>query len=138
MKRIIRLTESDLHKVINNSVKKVLREFSNDTEGYLDDDYYDTTTSVYKKVNKKIAEIAVRGNHGALASETGSLYGPGIYVVFEPRQEKAYDVPGQVWIEILIPGSAVKPMSNRHDGEFGIIKNPDDIYEVRYLDGMNG
>lgn len=42
MKKIIRLTESDLHKIVKESVKKILKEGVPDPSDFLDQDpYYD-------------------------------------------------------------------------------------------------
>lgn len=46
MKKIIRLTESDLHKIVKESVSKILREAYN----FDDDDDIDNESSLHKKI----------------------------------------------------------------------------------------
>lgn len=41
MKQIIRLTESDLHKIVKESVNRIIREWNGDRDINPDDDEYD-------------------------------------------------------------------------------------------------
>ena len=41
MKKIIRLTESDLHKIVKESVNRIIREWNGDRDINPDDDEYD-------------------------------------------------------------------------------------------------
>lgn len=41
MKQIIRLTESDLHKIVKESVNRLIREWNGDRDINPDDDEYD-------------------------------------------------------------------------------------------------
>ena len=127
MKRRIRLTENDLHRIIKRSVNRVLREAE-----YDDQNNYDSM-SVYRAVDARIAQRVISGDYMLLAAPKGggNMYGPGIYVTLEPRQHPIYDMPNQVWLEISVPSSAVKIMHSKRDGDFGIIRDPSAIYQVK-------
>lgn len=41
MRKIVRLTEGDLHRIIKNSVKKIIRENNDDAIETAESDFYD-------------------------------------------------------------------------------------------------
>ena len=133
MKKIVRLTESDLHRIIKKSVNRILRE--NDITGEPGEDefndmYHDTTTSVYhpcsREMAQKIIDLINSGNADKLIAR-GNAYGDGIYAMLNPDASGEY---GDAIVEILVPSSAVKPIHGRRDGDFCVL-DPNDIYEAR-------
>jgi hypothetical protein len=131
MKKLVRLTETDLHRIIKESVKKVLRE--NEITGEHGEDMYnDTTTSVYHSCRpefaQKIIDLVNSGNADKLVARgKGNAYGDGIYATLKPDTRGMY---GGAIVEFLVPGSAIKPIFTKRDGGFCVL-NPNDIYSAR-------
>ena len=142
MKKVVKLTESDLKHIVWESVKRILNEnemtdTSYDDEmtdtAYDDDPYLDATTSVYHITTKDRAQAAINGNLNAITSNgAGTLYGRGIYCLLQPRPKGRMSYYGDTVVEILLPASAVKPRKF-HNYEMCVV-NPEDVYEVRPYD----
>lgn len=139
MKKVVKLTESDLKHIVWESVKRILNEnemagtpYDNEMDGtsYNDDQYLDATTSVYHVTTKDRAQAAINGNLQAITSNGATtLYGRGIYCVLHPRPAGRMSYYGDTVVEILLPASAVKPRKF-HNYEICVV-NPEDVYEVR-------
>ena len=60
MKKVIRLTESDLRRILKESVKTVLREYTGDSEEYgmydVYNDLYDMPEDEYRNLQQQRAE----------------------------------------------------------------------------------
>lgn len=139
MKKIVKLTESDLHKIIKESVKRIIKE-DNIYPGYdstTTDDYGMTT--VYRCCPRQTAEDFVNtiktGNIGKLIrqvnSVNGNAYGKGVYATLTPDMQNMY---GDTIVEILVPPSAVKPIHGRRDGDFCVL-DPRDIRDANIYNG---
>ena len=59
-KQIIRITESDLHKIVKESVKKILKEYTGDSEEFgrydIDADKYNMPDDEYDALQQQIAD----------------------------------------------------------------------------------
>lgn len=84
MKKVIRLTESDLHRIVENSVKKILKESyeedPNDYDIYLHNNDEEIETSCYKARCEYM-----RGNHSKYIINT-------ILDGIKERDEEAYEL----------------------------------------------
>jgi hypothetical protein len=72
MKRIIRLTESDLHRIIKNSVKRILKEdstFDNHIVGNIYDDIIQR--GLYRRLQPNKLKDFIMNSYGLKTSEEG-------------------------------------------------------------------
>ena len=131
-KRLIRLTEGDLHRIIRESVRRIIREdeiTGEPGEDEVHDMYHDTTTGVYcccrREYAQKIVDIINSGEAYKLVAK-GNACGDGIYATLRPKMDSIY---GDTIIQLLVPSSAVKPQFSRRDGDFCVL-DPNDIYSA--------
>jgi len=144
MKKLIRLTESDIHRLVKESVKRILKEEgiypgydSTTTQGMREPQglVNDEATTVYKAVNARQAADIVNGNYNMLMGNSAGLtYGKGIYVSFTKNMPEYYRMPNMVWLKIDVPASAVRRVDSKRDGAFGIITDPNAIENIDYAE----
>ena len=144
MKKLVRLTESDIHRLVKESVKRILKEEgiypgydSTTTQGMGEPQglVNDEATTVYKAVNARQAAEIISGNYNMLMGNSAGLaYGKGIYVSFTKNMPGHYRMPNMVWLKIDVPASAVKRVDSKHDGPFGIITDPNAIENIDYAE----
>lgn len=125
-KNRIRLNESQLRRIVKESVKRVITESINEVlDGELDDD---DVVTVYHLCNKRTAIEAMNGNVSAMVSSGGTRFPGKILATLEPREIRG--VYGNTMLELQVPASAVNNVQHsRHDGDYCAI-DPSDIYKV--------
>ena len=79
-KQVIRLTESDLHKIIKESVRRALNE-----------SWFSGKIKVYHYTNERNAQAIMNGGFKKSKFNTngGNLYGPAVYLSLDPNREIA-------------------------------------------------
>lgn len=113
MKKVIRLTENDLHRIVNNSVKKVLKEYKNkDTERF------NTTGKRYddgayqKHKNRYLSDLTPDGHfipdgakeysyHNHDAAKGLAYHGSGqqpVYDEWDRDEDSYYDIDDEQWL----------------------------------------
>ena len=87
MKKRIRLSESDLHRVIKESVKRVINEHALDSDDYFYDEFYEMDQDNSRAAN--IARAIERGDYDDKLDKIVK-YGPGDYFDIEAENQN-YD-----------------------------------------------
>ena len=85
MKRTIRLTESDLHRIVNESVRKILREdfdFSKNCVYRVEDETYPSLTLAHKAAKELLMNDPQKGGVDVYwVSDDGDEYCSGTWAV---------------------------------------------------------
>jgi len=115
MKQVIRLTESDLHKIIKESVKRALNEGWDDEDGDISWDDIMNTNPEQVARSKKIADS------NAIIDDIGSQTEP----LF--RKMKEFKVKYRTWLQDNLSNPYQNTVGYNFDGRFA--KAFDDVYK---------